>query len=959
MSDGAAGLVEDGPGARSPGTMSGQFVGRADELAEVAATIRTGTSTRGPTALLVVGEPGQGKTRLLVEGLAAAASIETHWLTGYEPERAVPFAAAGGLLRALGSRPDGEDLRGLLRVSLPASILDPLRVFEAVHRALSDAAAVVLAVDDLQWIDPQTLALLSYVLRGAATDGRALSLVAASRPSEQVVELQGVLDRVIAGPDGVRLLDLGPLDREAAVALVLGIDPSLDQAEADLIWRRAAGSPFWIEALARAGAGHHDPGGVVLARLRGVGGDAATLLALLVVIARPAMPDELAELQDWQETRVTAGLGQLVRRGLVVARGGVVRISHDLIRDAAAADLPAATVRTMHRRVAARLEADLAADDVAVLGEALEHRLAAGLPVVDLAVRLANSSRSRWLGGDGLRRLAAIAGETDPADPASIALRQAVATLATKLGEHELALRHWEALVTRASTTDERAEAALAAAAEAYLLRRRPDAVRLLEIARSSAATAPALAVACDALAAQISLWLDHETAAGRALAFAALERARGVVTAAGGVDSLTDRERRAYVGAIRAAYEAAIQTEDLASVTELANDLVAATVRDEADHLAALCWVGLGHRAASRYTDAERLFRRVWDEARRRFLPSVAVDAGHWLARTLLDVGRIAEAGAVAGETAALAARVGDDAPIRGVSRAVGYEIELVRGDWRLAIDDLVAQADRIDPHYAVSLHQSAAVAVARSLGPEGAAESGRHLAAADREAEAAACPRCLGELDLFAVETLVRIGRRGAGRRRLAGWSLRHAVVAEPRAAMHRAWLVALLGAEQGVRGAVEGLDAAGAEAARLGLVIDQLWIELDASRASVDLDRAKAAERYLAVAERASAVGALTQLAIAERGLRALGRRTWRRGRAPTGERTIERLTAREREVADLVAGGESNPEIARRLFLSRKTVEHHVSNVLAKLELRNRTEIAALMRDEAGLNGGDPR
>jgi DNA-binding NarL/FixJ family response regulator len=61
-------------------------------------------------------------------------------------------------------------------------------------------------------------------------------------------------------------------------------------------------------------------------------------------------------------------------------------------------------------------------------------------------------------------------------------------------------------------------------------------------------------------------------------------------------------------------------------------------------------------------------------------------------------------------------------------------------------------------------------------------------------------------------------------------------------------------------------------------------------------------------------------------------------------------LDRPTAREREIAFRVAHGESNPEIARVLFLSRKTVERHVSNILVKLGTRNRTELAALMASQ---------
>ncbi len=69
------------------------------------------------------------------------------------------------------------------------------------------------------------------------------------------------------------------------------------------------------------------------------------------------------------------------------------------------------------------------------------------------------------------------------------------------------------------------------------------------------------------------------------------------------------------------------------------------------------------------------------------------------------------------------------------------------------------------------------------------------------------------------------------------------------------------------------------------------------------------------------------------------------------AKTGPKNVGRLTKREQEVLALLGEALSNPEIAERLFLSRKTVEHHVARILSKLGLRGRAEAAALVARSA--------
>jgi DNA-binding CsgD family transcriptional regulator len=943
---------------------STRFVGRQVELGLLESVCSKAKADEMPAAAVVSGPPGSGKSRLLSELGRRNLSARQLRVAGFEAGMNVPLAAAGDMLRDLGKvLGAGAMLNELLfepRGSKDRS-LEPLRVFEAARQALLGIAdLVLLAIDDVQWIDELSAALCFYLVRSTVAEQKALAVIAASRQSTEAMVFRESLTREL-GDDRVTTVELNPLDKENGLQLIRQLAPRLSQDEAVEIWSQAKGSPFWLGMLARGKEGA-DVADYIASRLRALRGDGASLLTVLGVITRPLAVSELAALWSWDEPRCESAASELERSGLAVKEGQSLRLAHDLIRASVMAEMPATRLREVHSALASWFEQQAEAD-VELLHEALVHRRAAGLDITNLALRVLQSPRRRLLGRAGLQELAAIADSEGLDEPVAVALRLAVAELAGDVGEQQVALDRWTALASNATDPTLRATAYLAASrAAVHILERQQEAPRLLELAQSQLADDPVLAVEIESHRANLLQVVLRQAEEGRRAAFRAAETARQLWGQP--PVELTARERDAYVAALQVAFNAAVVEEDGAEQVRIADELgrgawgsEEAAVWADHDRAAALMFAG-------RVGEALDSGRRAWMRARERMLPMLVFTSGTNLLSKLLEASRLDEADEVITECLELERRLAGESDRFAMSKvgdwsihSLRHEAWLSRGDWRDAIGSLEREITRQrEPHFRMHLHQSIFVWLARCAGQTRSQEIELHVAASGQDSIAAGCRRCSREHKLKAAEAFARLGRIEEAQGQLEGWDEdgRDAVRND---ALWRHHVAALVAVARHEPSGIAELESVVAERRRLGLVASLLWTRLDLAAALQTHDSHRAAEEFRHAGELAAAVGASTEQQIADLGLRRLGVRTWRRGKAKRSERALDTLSERERQIATLIAAGHSNPEIASRLFLSRKTIERHVSNILARTGTRNRTELARfLSAQELGSTAG---
>jgi DNA-binding CsgD family transcriptional regulator len=913
----------------------GDVIGREPELALVAAFL--GGSADGPAGFVIEGEPGIGKSTLWLTAVAAARERGLLVVSSRpaEAERGLSHVGLGDLFEdalaevaPLLSTPRRRALEvALLREEAAGDPVDHRALGVAVRdvlHLLSQRTPVLLAVDDVQWLDPASSSALAFALRRLAASPVLVLLARRLAAGPDPSALERALDAA-----RVQRLRLGPLGVGALHRLLRDrFGRPFARQTLLRIHERSGGNPFFALELARVLDGDVDPleplpvpetlDELVRARLAGLPAATRDALALASALGTPS-----ASLLE--RAGVAAGaLAPAAAASVIERENGSIRFTHPLLSSVLYGDLGAER-RGVHRRIAAIVDDPIArarhlalsadapdAEVAAELDDAATLAVERGLPAVaaelaEQAVRLTASGACEERRG---RALAAARAHRDSGE-----WTRARTILTDLLAEGDIGPPRAEALVLLA---------------EFEGLDR---AVALLEEALRESPSRPALR-------ARIQCRLAWATRFQKGFA-GALEHARAAL---GLADQLDDDALRVEALAILSFLGCTVGDPEAPAHAARAHDLATAigdpVLLDGAN--GAVADVLDVRRSVE---EARALLERRYERWHERD-ELLAADALSGLAYVELWSNRWQLAAEYADRAYELHVQYGLEVPWIHLPIAViaahRGQLELARahserslrlGEQQLGMHTpvhlgtlgVVALQDG-DPHLALDWFARSAAMTTRL----GWGEAGRRWWVPDH------------------VEALLALDRPDEADRVLGAWEV-------DARRLGRDWVLAHVTRCRGLVAAARGdvpeaallLEDAVAHHATAGDAFGR-------ARALLALGVVRRRERQKRAAR--DAIGA----ALGE--FERLGAATWvGKARAELGRiggRTREEgLTAAERRVAALVAEGRTNREVAAALFVGERTVETHLSHVYAKLGVRSRAELARRFRPDEQ-SSGDP-
>ncbi|WP_336641182.1 helix-turn-helix transcriptional regulator [Microbacterium sp. USHLN272] len=358
--------------------LSSAMVGREAEIGLVRRLFE-GAAEGVPVGVLIDGEAGIGKSRLLREfatEVSTRADVHVGWCldlgaarTAYGPLTAILRSIVGhlGAERVREAVGVGAEALGMLLPELVDEPADrartsPDRLRDAIATLIetaAEAAPQVLVIEDLHWADESTLALLSFLLRTLAR-GRVLLLLSCRSDD---VRRGDAVSRFIVEATRSRLIErvtLPRLDGDAVRALAEQLTGrSVSDGALARMQERAEGVPFFVEEIADCTTGPLPDGlrDVLLTRFDRLGDDAQRVVQVASGAERPLSHPLLSTLAGLPEDRLDEAIREAARGGILVIDSDLYRFRHALLREAVHDDLLPGERSRLHRAYAEALEA--------------------------------------------------------------------------------------------------------------------------------------------------------------------------------------------------------------------------------------------------------------------------------------------------------------------------------------------------------------------------------------------------------------------------------------------------------------------------------------------------------------------------------------------------------------------------------------------------------------------------
>jgi DNA-binding CsgD family transcriptional regulator/tetratricopeptide (TPR) repeat protein len=910
--------------ALASGRSPNPLLGRDDELARIDALLASAAGGAG-SLLLVEGPPGVGKTALLGAAADRAAGVRCLWMHGVESETVLGHAGLLELLTPLRHRlpdiPRGQAaaLTSALGWEDPGAVPDRFLVAAATLSLVGVTAAtepVLVLVDDVQWVDAESIAALLFAAARLGRDPVSFLVAArddASLPaalrSAPVLRLSGLAGASAAALVAGAVSD-GVVDR--LVEATGGVPLALLDVLPQLTTAQRVGAVPLPEPLP-VGARLVDGYVAALEALSG----SAWRAALLAAVATPGDGGRLRAALAEETVDPTVALDEAETLGILVRDGVELRFRHPLLRTAVLRKSSPAERRAAHRALAGNQEGLERTWHLALAAGGVDEALAGEL------ARAAASSRGRWgsaTASEALERAAVLTADHLRAG-GWLAAATEEAVLA---GDAERARRLSRRVLAGAAPPSARSRVLFSTGVLEQYAGSVPRAAGLLDEAAADAEGAALVQVLAELV-----------------LTYFRLGDVAQLVDRAGRLDRVADRDDPGqrvladFTGGL-----ARLLTGDAAGGLALMGDVVTgtslATLRSDPRHIM-LVALASGFLGDPRKTLA--LGGRLVDELRERgslgiLVPLLALRAG---GRSM--VGDHAGAFADAGEAAELGEQLGYAA-----DTAVAVEMLAWQSAARGQHDDARRALDR-----------------ARQLTDV----AGTTSVAAHQALTAAFCALCRGDLALTVAVLEARIAADGGVGEMGEPLGVAPLLVEAYAGLGRRAEAAALTRLYREVSSGADGplRDALVARCAGLSATDDDDAVTaFQAALASHarSADPFEAARTRLLLGSRlrrsGSRVAARAELTAAADAFAAMELTAWYRRAAdelaatgatarPRRPLATQPLTSQETRVALLVAQGCSNKEVAASLFLSPKTVEHHLGSVFRKRGFRSRTELAA--------------